>query len=274
MKSTGFEYGDSDRPKEMTMGDLTGKTAVVTGSSRSIGAEIARTLAKAGADVVVNSRSSTDEAEAVAAECRKLGVRATAIVADVSQRDGIDHLARTAIDQHGKVDILVNGVGISPRVPFLDMSFEDWNETMNINVNSVFLACQRFVPGMVERRWGRIINMSGHAYLHITGTGVHVKASKAAIMGLTRGLAGELARYDITANHVAPSLIDTPERRNKYYKDNDPKWDPQSRGVDKVPLKRLGKPSEVAGLVRFLCSEDAAYLTGQTYLVNGGVTAL
>jgi NAD(P)-dependent dehydrogenase (short-subunit alcohol dehydrogenase family) len=256
------------------MTDLAGKTAVVTGSSRSIGAEIARTLARAGSDVVVNSRSSREEAESVAAECRAFGVRSTAVVSDVSRPGGVDQLARATFDQHARVDILINTVGVSPRVAFLDMSFEDWNETMSINANSMFLTCKAFVPSMAERRWGRIVNMSGHAYLHIHGTGVHTKASKAAVMGLTRGLAGELARFNITANHIAPSLIDTPERRNKYYRDNDPKWDPQSRGVDKVPLKRLGKTSEVAGLVRFLCSEDGAYMTGQTFLVNGGLIAV
>lgn len=256
------------------MGDLSGKCAVVTGSSRSIGAEIARALAGAGADVVVNSRTSSAEADGVAAECRAFGVRALTVVADVSDPAGARKLAATAEAQMGKVDILVNNVGISPRIPFLDLTWEDWNTALNVNLQSVFLCCKEVVPGMTRREWGRIVNITGHAYLHIHGTGVQTKASKAAIMGLTRGLAGELARYKITANHVAPSLIDTPPRRNKYYKDADPKWDAQSRGVDKVPLKRLGKASEVAALVKFLCTEDAAYLTGQTYLVNGGMTAL
>lgn len=256
------------------MRNLAGKTALVTGSSRSIGAEIARTLARQGANVVVNARSSAEEAHAVANKCAALGAQAIAVVADVSSADGVAALADAALTRFGTVDILVNAVGVSPRVPFLQMSFEDWSKVFDINVHSAFRTCQAFTPGMIERKWGRIINISGHAYLHIHGTGVHVKASKAALVGLTRGLAGELAAHGITANHVAPERIDTPERRNKYYRDNDPKWDAVSRGVDKVPLKRLGKTSEVAGLVRFLCSEEAAYMTGQTYLVNGGAFAV
>ncbi|WP_159586688.1 SDR family NAD(P)-dependent oxidoreductase [Chelativorans xinjiangense] len=252
---------------------LSGKVALVTGSSRSIGAEIVRALARDGADVVVNVRTAGGEAEAVAEECRGAGVRATVVVADVSSDEGTKALAAGALDAFGRVDILVNNVGASPRMPFLDMAYEDWSTLFDINANSMFRMCKLIVPQMVERGWGRIINMGGHAHINIHGTGVHVKATKAAVVGLTRGLAGELAQHGITANVVAPHAIDTPPRHNKYYRDNDPKWDPVSRGVDKIPVGRLGKPAEIAALIRFLCSDDAAYLTGQTYLVNGGIAA-
>lgn len=256
------------------MGELSGKVALVTGSSRSIGAEIVKTLAGSGAAVVVNSRGTREELDEIVAACRAKGVEATGVNADVSTADGCEELSAAALKKFGRIDILVNNVGVSPRVKFLEMTFEDWQKTFDINLNSCFRMAKLLAPAMMANKWGRIINMSGHAYIHVHGTGVHTKASKAAIMGLTRGLAGELAPYQITANHIAPSMIDSPPRRNKYYRDKDPSWDPVARGVDKVPLKRLGKMSEMAGLVRFLCSEDASYLTGQTYLINGGLVAI
>lgn len=255
------------------MGELQGKVALVTGSSRSIGAEIVRTLAKSGADVAVNARTSGEEAEAVAAECRAYGIKALATVADVSTADGAKKLMEDVLGHFGRIDILVNNVGASPRVSFLDMSFDDWKTCFDINVNSMFLTAKYAAPSMVQNGWGRIVNIGGHTQLYTHGRGVHVKGSKAAVQGLTRGLAGELAQYGITANVVAPHGIDTPPRHNKYYTDNDPKWDPVARGVDKIPIGRLGKPSEIAALVRFLCSDDASYLTGQTYFVNGGHAA-
>lgn len=253
--------------------DLSGRVALVTGSSRSIGAEIVRTLADVGADVVINVRSADAEAEETAEACRNIGVRATVVAADVSTAEGVQALTDAALEAYGRVDILVNNVGASPRVPFMDMEFEDWSKLFDINVNSMFRLCKLLTPGMVENGWGRIINMSGHAHIRVPGTGVHVKATKAAVCGLTVGLAGELAAYGITSNAIAPHGIDTPPRHNKYYRDNDPKWDAASRGVDKIPVGRLGKSSEVAAVVRFLCSDGAAYLTGQTYWVNGGFMA-
>ncbi len=256
------------------MSELKGKTAIVTGSSRSVGAAIAKALAAFGADVVVNSRVSGEEAEQVARDCQALGVRSEAITADVSTIDGPKFLIDETIKRFGKVDIMVNNVGVSPRIKFLELSLEDWNKVFDINLRSAFLCTQHAVPSMIERRWGRVINISGHAHIHTWGTGVMTKASKAGLTGLTRGLAGELAQYNITTNEVAPSLMDTPPRRNKYYKDIIPNWDPVARGIDEVPLKRLGKPEELAGLVRFLCTEDASYITGQTHLVNGGLVAI
>lgn len=258
------------------MTHLKGRVAVVTGSSRSMGGAMVKGLAEDGADVVVNARSSKEEAEAMAAECRALGVKAVAVVADVSTEQGVNTLADAALKEFGKVDILVNNVGVSPRQGnFLELSYEDWKKVFDINLNSQFLTAKRFAPSMIENKWGRIINLSGHAHLNTNGGGVHVKASKAAIDGLTRGQSGTLAKYGITVNAIAPHAIDTPERHNKYYnEDRNPKWDAVSRGVDKIPVGRLGKMSEMAALVRFLCSDDAGYLTAQTYLVNGGIHAL
>lgn len=254
---------------------LAGRTAFVAGSGRSIGASIARALAERGACVVVNSRSTPDEAKVVADDCSaRSGRDCHVVVGDVSAEAAAAQVVAETTDLVGHVDILVTAVGASPRVSFWDMAFDDWRQVFAINVDAAFLLSRGFAPAMVERGWGRIVNLSGHAHLTLEGVGVHTKASKAAVVGLTRGLAGTLAPHGVTVNHVAPSLIDTPERRNKYYRDGDVDWSPEARGIDRVPVGRLGRPEEVASLVAFLVGDEAAYLTGQSYLVNGGLMAL
>ena len=255
---------------------LEGKTAVVTGSGRAIGAAIAIRMAQDGANVVVNSRSTPDEIEEVAKECQAYGVKTLAVLADVSKKGDVEELARRTFQEFSTVDILVNNVGISPTCPFLEMTDEEWHKVLAVNIDSLFYCSKAFVPSMIQPSWGRVVNITGHAYLGVGGS-VHTKAGKSAAVGFTRGLAGEVAPYQITVNHIAPGLIDTPPRRNKYYRDDrnpeERPWGPEDR-VDNVPLKRLGKPEEMSALVAFLCSEDGAYLTGQTYMVNGGMAAV
>lgn len=260
----------------MVQRHLEGKTAFVSGSGRSIGAAIARRLASQGARVVVNSRSTPEEAEAVAEAASQLsGTTCHAVIGDVSTERDASQVAAQALEEVGRIDILVNGVGVSPRISFWEMTLEDWHQAFSINVDSALLLSRAFAPGMVEAGWGRIVNLSGHAHLSIEGVGVHTKASKAAVVGLTRGLAGTLAAYGVTVNHVAPSRIETPERRNKYYRDRDEvDWSPEARGADTVPVGRMGRPEDVANVVEFLVREEAGYLTGQSYLVNGGTTVL
>jgi 3-oxoacyl-[acyl-carrier protein] reductase len=260
----------------MVASNLKGKTAVVTGSGRAIGAAIALRLAEDGANVVVNSRSTPDEIEEVAEQCRFLGVESLAVLADVAVKSGVEDLARQTLQVFKSVDILINNVGVSPTCSFLEMTDEEWHTVMGVNINSIYYCCKAMVPSMVQKGWGRVLNITGHAYLEVGGS-VHTKAGKAAAVGFTRGLAGDLAPYEITVNHIAPGLIDTPPRRNKYYHDDKPAhlrpWGPEER-VEEVPLKRLGKPEEMASLASFLCSDEAAYLTGQTYLVNGGMAVV
>ena len=262
---------------------LSGKTAVITGSGRAIGAAIAIRMAQDGANVVLNSRSTPDEIDEIAKECRNYGIKVLTVLADVSTKEGVDKLAQETYQQFPEVDILINNVGISPTCPFLEMTDEEWHKVMAVNIDSIYYCSKAFVPNMVERQWGRVVNITGHAYLGVGGS-VHTKSGKSAAVGFTRGLAGEVAPYQITVNHIAPGLIDTPARRNKYYRDDksdlskggnttDRPWGPEE-SVEKVPLKRLGKPEEMSALVAFLCSEEGAYLTGQTYLVNGGMTAV
>ena len=146
---------------------IKGKTAVVTGSGRAIGAAIALRLAQDGANVVVNSRSTPEEMEQVAQECRDMGVRAIPVLADVAQKQGVEELARRTLEEFPSVDILVNNVGVSPSCPFLEMKDEEWHTIMGVNIHSMFYCCKAMVPSMVEKQWGRVVNITGHAYLTV-----------------------------------------------------------------------------------------------------------
>ncbi|MFQ5894903.1 MAG: SDR family NAD(P)-dependent oxidoreductase [Nitrospinota bacterium] len=252
---------------------LKGKRALVTGAGRSLGRAIALRLAAEGADVAVNSRSTPEEIERVAAACREAGVRAVAVQADVAEHEGVEGLKERVLKELGPVDILVNNVGASPFVPFLEMSPEDWHTLIGVNLHSMFYCTRAFAGPMVRRGWGRILNITGHAHLYAR-SGAHTAAGKAGAVGFTRAIAHELAPFGVTCNHVGPGLMDTEPRQNKYYRDTKPAWQrpwgPEER-VREVPVRRLGKPEELAALCAFLASEEAGYLTGQTFLVNGGM---
>ena len=252
---------------------LKGHTALVTGSGRSLGQAIALRFAQEGANVITNSRSTPEECEAVAKQCRAFGVKSIGITADLSSREGVDALARKALQEFGRIDILVNNVGISPYVGLLDMSDEEWHKVLFVNLHQMFYFTRYFVPGMLEQRWGRILNITGHAYIH-HHVGAHTSAGKAGAMGLTRAVASEFAGAGITCNEVCPGWMDTEIRRNKYYQDlkpaNQRPWGSAEERVKEIPAGRLGTPEEFAALCAFLASDEGSYLTGQTYLVNGG----
>lgn len=252
---------------------LKGKRALVTGAGRSLGSAIALRLAAEGADVAVNSRSTPGEVERVAAACREKGVRALAVQADVTRPEDVERLRERVLGELGPVDILVNNVGASPFVPFLEMSPEDWHALIGVNLHSMFYCSKAFAEPMVQKRWGRILNITGHAPFYAR-SGAHTAAGKAGAVGFTRALAHELAPFGVTCNHVGPGLMDTEPRRNKYYRDTKPEglrpWGAEER-VREIPLGRLGTPEEFAALCAFLASEEAGYLTGQTFLVNGGM---
>ncbi len=254
------------------MKKLMGRNALVTGSGRSIGRAIAERLASEGANVAVNSRSTLSEAEATAEACRTHDIQSVAIVADVSQVQDTQHLIDEATRLLGPIDILVNNVGISPYVPFLELSDEDWETVIRVNLYSMYHCTRLALPSMVARRWGRVVNLTGHAYCNV-GTAAHTSASKAAAMGFTRAIAAEFAPHGITCNEVAPGLIDTEPRRNKYYGDRkSPElrpWGSEDQAGE-IPAQRLGRPEEVAAVCAFLCSDEAGYVTGQSYFVNGG----
>ncbi len=234
---------------------LEGKTALVTGGSRGIGRAIAVELARAGASVVVGYRSGGDEAEAVAAE---IGGRA--VQADVSSADDAARL----VGEAGDVDILVNNAGLTRDGLLARMSDDDWRTVIETNLSSVFYTCRAVTRPMMKKRAGSIVNVSSIVGVHGNWGQTNYAASKAGIIGFTKSLARELGSRGVRANVVAPGYIQTaltdvlPEEAREAMLTN-------------TPLGRLGEPVDVAGAVRFLCSDEASFVTGEVLLVDGGL---
>ncbi|MBM3924523.1 MAG: 3-oxoacyl-ACP reductase FabG [SAR202 cluster bacterium] len=244
--------------------DLKGKVALVTGSGRNIGKATVLELARQGADVVVNARSNRGEAEAVAREAREMGVRAQAAVADVGDAAQVERMVASAIKEFGRIDILINNAGLRKTTPFVDMTHQEWREIMAVNLDGPFYCCKAVAPGMIERKWGRIINVGGlYAFKGNKGF-AHVGAAKMGALGLTRSLAVELAPYGIVVNHIVPGSFDTSREGGK-------RTQLTPAQLAGIPLGRLGQPEEVAKLCAFLSSDGASYITGQMIHVNGGV---
>jgi 3-oxoacyl-[acyl-carrier protein] reductase len=234
---------------------LEGKTALVTGASRGIGRAIATELAQAGASVVVGYRSGADEAAALADE---LGARA--IQADVSSPDD----AKRLVDEAGDLDILVNNAGLTRDGVLARMSDDDWRVVLETNLSSVFYTCRAVTRGMMKRRAGSIVNISSIVGVHGNWGQSNYAASKAGIIGFTKSLAQELGSRGVRANVVAPGYIQT------QLTDVIPE-EAREKMLGLTPLGRLGEPQDVAGAVRFLCSDDASFITGEVLLVDGGL---
>src|SRR5712672_2492792 len=241
----------------MTTQKLRGRTALVTGSSRGVGAAIARALAGAGAVVAVNYRERAGEADAVVKDITGAGGRAIAIAADVSRADAVAAMVERVKSELGPVDILVNNAGIAIVSGVDDLSEENFDKTIAVNLKSVFLCTQAVLPDMRAKQWGRIVNISSGAARGAGASGPHYNASKAGIEGLTRGYAARLVKEGITVNAVAPSLIDTDMMKG------------QPQLASRIPLGRVGHPDEVAQAVLMVLGND--YMTGQTIILNGGM---
>ena len=238
--------------------DLAGRVALVTGASRGIGRAIALALAGAGADVVVNCRERGRSAEETAKAVQAKGRRALAIAADVADARAVEGMVRSAEAELGPVDVLVNNAGVAIPGDLDELTEEEFDRTLAVNLKGAFLCTRAVLPGMRARRWGRVVNISSGAARGAGVIGAHYNASKAGLEGLTRGYAARLVKEGVTVNAVAPSLIETEmigARRDEYAK--------------KVPLGRLGLPEEVAQAVLMVLGN--AYMTGQTVPVNGGL---
>ena len=242
---------------------LHGRVALVTGSGRNIGRATILELARRGADVVVNARTNAAEAESVASEARELGVRAIATIADVADQGAVYRMVGAAISEFGRVDILVNNAGMRQSKAFVDMTVEDWRAVNGVNMDGPFFSCQAVVPGMINRGWGRIINVSGLNAFKGRAEWAHVCAGKMGALGMTRALALELAPHGILVNHIVPGAFDTTRVEGQ----SAPASVGQTSGI---PVGRLGLPDEIARTVAFLVSNGADYITGQTIHVNGG----
>ncbi|NOZ27830.1 MAG: 3-oxoacyl-[acyl-carrier-protein] reductase [Chloroflexi bacterium] len=243
---------------------LSGKVAVVTGSSRGIGAAIARRLAAEGAKVVLNCHASAEAAESVAQEIRQNGGEATVVVADVSRFEEAQRLIKQAVDTYGRVDILVNNAGTTRDTLLMMMKEADWDRVIDTNLKSVFNCCKAVARGMVRQRSGRIINITSVVGLVGQAGQTNYAASKAGIIGFSKSLARELGSRGITVNCVAPGYI--PTALTEVLPD-----ELKQAILDQTPLKRMGQPEEVAAAVAFLASEDAAFITGHVLSVDGGL---
>ena len=249
------------------MADLKDKTAIVTGARRGMGRTHAITLAKAGAKVVVSDISQED-CRVVVEEIEKAGGEAIAIKCDVSKKEEVDNMVKAAVDKWGKVDILVNNAGIAEFASFLEMTEEQWDRTLDINLKGYFLCAQAAAKEMAKQKSGVIVNIASVA-MGQQGVGfpniVHYCASKGGIAAMTEAMALELAPYNIRVNAIAPGMIETPMI-------DAVKSDPKSMEgmLARVPMKRPGQPQEVSNLVLFLASEESSYMTGSTVIIDGG----
>lgn len=244
--------------------DLQGKVAVVTGSSRGIGRAIALELASLGAKVVVNYRSSPDEAESVLQAIREAGGEATVIRADVSLSAEAKGLIDKATETYGGVDILVNNAGVTRDMLIMKMAEEDWDLVLDTNLKSAYNCSKAVIRGMMKKRYGRIINITSVVGLAGQAGQTNYAASKAGLIGFTKALAKEVGSRQVTVNAVAPGFISTamtsvlPQEITE-------------AAVKSTPLGRLGTPEDVAYVVAFLASEWAGFITGQVVSVDGGL---
>ncbi|MCB1445796.1 MAG: SDR family oxidoreductase [Rhizobiaceae bacterium] len=243
------------------------RTALVTGASRGIGAAIAIGLAKRGYDIALNDIARQKDSLAdVATEIETLGRRAVTVLADVSDRSAVETMAKTAIEAFGPIDAVVNNAGILIAGDVDGLKEEYWDSVMDVNAKGTFLVIQSLLPMMKARRYGRIVNIASIGGKHGAPSQAHYSASKAAVMGFTRVLAQEVGVDGITANCVCPGIILTDMGRVNLD-------DPQVRASwqDKTAMRRIGDPQDVVGAVAFFASDDAAFVTGQTLNVDGGI---
>jgi 3-hydroxybutyrate dehydrogenase len=257
----------------VTAGLLAGKGAVVTGGGRGIGAAVARVLAEAGAKVVVASRT-LEQIEQVATELRGRGTEAWPVSCDVTDEASVKRMAAEAASHLGTVDVLTNNAGDAASAPLGKIALSEWNRLMAVNATGTFLCTRAFVPGMVERRWGRVVNVASVAGLEGGRYVAHYSAAKHAVVGFTRAVACELAGTGVTANALCPGYADTPmtERTLSHVQSRASlsRDEALAAVLATTGQERLVSPDEVAGAVLALCRDDASGVNGQTIVLDGG----
>jgi 3-oxoacyl-[acyl-carrier protein] reductase len=248
----------------MSIGTLDNKIILVTGASRGIGKAIALTLADAGAHVMITFRSSSSEAQSVVDEIKKKGRQSVSFQSDAAVFSQSSEIVEKLVGQFGRLDVLVNNAGITKDGLLMRMGEDDWDSVIDTNLKSVFNFSKAAVRPMMSQRAGKIINITSIAGIIGNAGQTNYAASKAGIIGFTKSLAKELGSRNIQINAIAPGFVDT---------DMTAKLNEQQRKTlaDTIPLKRTGKPEEIAGVVKFLASPDADYITGQVLCVDGGM---
>jgi 3-oxoacyl-[acyl-carrier protein] reductase len=249
------------------MFDLTGKVAVVTGSSRGIGRAIAVLLAKQGAKVVVNSSKSSDAANEVVQEITANGGVAINVSASVSSQEDAERLIKTTIDTFGRIDILVNNAGTTRDTLLMRMSEADWDDVIDLNLKGTFFCTKAAIRPLLKAKGGRIINITSVSGLAGNAGQANYAASKAGIVGFTKSVARELASRAITCNAVAPGFV--PTALTNVLPD-----ELKAKAIETIPLGRLGTAEEIAAAVVYLASNEAAYVTGHVLTVDGGMTMM
>jgi 3-oxoacyl-[acyl-carrier protein] reductase len=244
--------------------DLSGKVAIITGSARGIGREIALRLAEAGSTIVV---SDVADAEPVAGEIRKMGQQSLAVVADVTSASDVAGFIEKVTAEYGRVDILVNNAGIARDQLLMRMSDEDWEAVLNVNLKSVFLCTRAVLRHMVKQKWGRIISISSIVGIVGNPGQANYSSSKAGIIGFTKTIAREVGSRGITVNAIAPGFI-VSKMTDQLSEEQ------KGEMLKRIPLGFLGTPRDVAEAVAFLASEEARYITGQVLGVDGGLGGL
>jgi NAD(P)-dependent dehydrogenase (short-subunit alcohol dehydrogenase family) len=246
--------------------DLSGKVALVTGASRGLGQYFGRALALAGCDLIITARKKEDT-EPFAKEIRALGRKVASLDLDVRDEASIRKMGEDAQAAFGKIDILVNNAGCNVRKPALEITWEDWNKVLDTNLRGTYFVAQSIVKHMIPRKYGRIINIgSVTSVFGYAGIGPYC-ASRGGVKQLTMSMADEFGRHGINVNCLAPGWFRT--EQNKVLYDN-AKW--LEYLVDRIPLRRPGKPNDLDGAVVFLASDASEYVTGQTLLIDGGIS--
>ena len=250
----------------MSSFDLTGKVAIVTGASRGLGQTFARALARAGADLVITSRT-LDSLKPFQTEVESFGRRAVALELDVRREDSIRAMVSDAAKAYPRLDILVNNAGCNVRKPAVDVTWDDWNLILDTNLRGAFFVAQSVAKQMIPHGRGRIINIgSVTSVMGYAGLGPY-GASRGGIRQLTMSLADDWGPHGITVNCLAPGWFKTDQNAVMY---EDPEW--VASLVDRIPVRRPGKPSDLEGPIVFLASDASEYITGQTLLVDGGMS--
>ena len=244
--------------------EFQGKVAVVTGASRGIGKGIALELARSGADVAVVYRAEGAKAAEVVDSIRAMGRKAIAVQCDVANAEEVNAMRDEVLAKFGRADFIINNAGIHQHLKSWELSEDDWHRVMDVNITGTFLVARAFTPHLIERKSGRIVNISSCVAFTGTDHEVHYAASKGAVLALTKSLALELAPHGINVNAIAPGFIETDmvvfdgahERETV---------------IKSIPAQRLGQPEDIGRAARFVCSRDSDYVTGQVLHINGGL---